>query len=380
MPLGIASLRDLCTYRPAIRSECLKALFEYSESLGRKSENSSSFDCRLRDHACNALARFVTHDSMGSLIIEAASTNVKSLFGEGGTNKSADEVLAKLALFLSLCLTKPDLIAKLFDWAPHFGKDSFDILSNACLNIVFPRVPSESIIELVSSFPGGSEELAYVLIKTLLKKESVMQDVIEKTRVTFIDRNLDVKFLLLVITHLDKDNVLKQIGKVVASLDRGEEQKQIVQKLFVDLTEVRQGLNDETPKSLITPAELLIALHTLEDSIGLKKALEGLGRLDNNSDEYLFCHARSFQTRSLGHCSFTTFREKPTAHPVYEECSSIPQCIQGSFRLCQPAPGEIDWKTSLEERKVMGRVYSHCYQEFPIFSIHPIGFEETTSY
>ncbi|KAJ3304803.1 hypothetical protein HDV03_002345 [Kappamyces sp. JEL0829] len=273
MPLGIATLRDLCIYRPAVREQCLAWLFEFSESLGIKKEETGNLDCRLRDHSCNALTRFVNHDTIGPLVLETATKNAQTLWEE--KERTDDDVLAKIALFLSLCLAKPALIPRLFEWFPKFGKGRvFDILSHACGNVVFPRVPTDSIIELVASFPAGSEDLALVLIKTLLKKEDVMQDVIEKTRVTFIDRNLDVRFLLLIITYLDKDNVLKHLGKIVSSLEDGNETQQaIVKKLFVDLTEVKQGINDEAPKSVVTPAELLIALHTLEDSIGLKKAL-----------------------------------------------------------------------------------------------------------
>lgn len=119
-----------------------------------------------------------------------------------------DELIAGLELYLSLAIANPTLVESLFEMVPRIkSKKAFKIFSDAC-STVFNQVPPANIVELVSTFPAGSEDLALVLISVLLTKEEISAEVIEKTRISIVDRDLDVRFLNLIITSLDKVNSL----------------------------------------------------------------------------------------------------------------------------------------------------------------------------
>ena len=77
--------------------------------------------------------------------------------------------------------------------------------------------------------------------------------------------------------------ILAELPKVVQLLDGSETQRKIIHDVFVKLITPKvvsePALGTETaaekPVPLISPSELMIALHTMEDTIGLRRAVEG---------------------------------------------------------------------------------------------------------
>lgn len=272
LQLGVATLRDLITYRPAVRDTCLAWLFEFSANK----------DPTLRSHSCTALKKFVSHESIGALVEERAKQSISTLFvgslikleheADPESPMAKNEILSHMELYLSLALAKPvPFIQDLFEMSPRLRKGTFAVLEQVC-GTLFTTVPPADLLPLVSGFPDTSRDLALVLINTLLKNQDVAAEVIEKTRIAMVERDLDARFLKTIIIHLDKNNVLKHIGKIVDSLDGSEEATEMVKNVFISLVQVKQGVNDEHPTSVVSPADLLVKLHQLT-GIKLKKAL-----------------------------------------------------------------------------------------------------------
>lgn len=71
-----------------------------------------------------------------------------------------------------------------------------------------------------------------------------------------------------------------ELPKITSLLDGTEKQRDVVRQVFVDLNSSKtipgsEGNPDTFNPALIPPVELMIVLHTLEDTIGLRKAVEG---------------------------------------------------------------------------------------------------------
>jgi hypothetical protein len=167
----------------------------------------------LRAHACAALKRFVSHDIIGPLVIEKAKENISILFFNTEKplefdTKSDSEVknlvLAKMELYLSLCVAGPNLfIPNLFAMVQHFPAQVFSVLEQACVTL-FSSVPSNELLPLINDFPFGSQDLVLVLIRVLLNNQEILSDVVARALKAFTERDLDVRFFQLIITYLDK--------------------------------------------------------------------------------------------------------------------------------------------------------------------------------
>ncbi|KAI8902736.1 Symplekin tight junction protein C terminal-domain-containing protein [Globomyces pollinis-pini] len=278
MQLGLATFRDLIIYRPAVRDECLNYLLEFCESL-----NSD-----IRSNAVAAAKTFVPgHETIGPIVKEKAISNFDKLFQYTkveNTDEEDGEVVVEndqniqryMDLYLGCCLKSKDMLTNLFDLCHKLPENVFKCLSVAIVPIFKEFfVDPDYLFQLIQDFPEGSESLVLVLIKSLMSNEDLEQRAIEETKTIFQKRNLGVNFLLLIIKSLDKESILLNLGKLVDSLDESEAQAAIVKSVFVSLVEVPVSENmEETAKALLTPAELLVKLHNLEDSVGLKKVLE----------------------------------------------------------------------------------------------------------
>ena len=71
-----------------------------------------------------------------------------------------------------------------------------------------------------------------------------------------------------------------ELPKITSLLDGTEKHRSLVRQVFIDLNSSKtipasEGNQETVKPALIPPVELMIVLHTLEDTIGLKKAVEG---------------------------------------------------------------------------------------------------------
>lgn len=84
-----------------------------------------------------------------------------------------------------------------------------------------------------------------------------------------MERQLDVRFLVLIIQTLEKNDIMMQLPTLIRSLDGSDSQSKLVKTVFLKLVEAR----DEGEGALIAPSELIIRIHNLEDQIGLQNVM-----------------------------------------------------------------------------------------------------------
>ncbi|KAJ2998304.1 hypothetical protein HDV02_004618 [Globomyces sp. JEL0801] len=259
---------------PQLTEYAMTRIHEYCRDSARPAVRDEYSD--IRSNAVAAAKTFVPgHETIGPIVKEKAISNFDKLFQYTKVENTDEEDGEVVQGYVDeVLLAKVN--SSLFDLCHKLPENVFKCLSVAIVPIFKEFfVDPDYLFQLIQDFPEGSESLVLVLIKSLMSNEDLEQRAIEETKTIFQKRNLGVNFLLLIIKSLDKESILLNLGKLVDSLDESEAQAAIVKSVFVSLVEVPVSENmEETAKALLTPAELLVKLHNLEDSVGLKKVLE----------------------------------------------------------------------------------------------------------
>ncbi|KAJ3321088.1 hypothetical protein HDV06_004646 [Boothiomyces sp. JEL0866] len=252
---GLTTLRDLIQNRPSCRNTCLEHLLSFSTD--------SDDDTRMI--AVDSLKTFIpSNETVTVKIVDFAQENLKKL------NEMTVNVHSHLDLYLGCCSAKPLLLKGLFENYPLFHSDvAPQVLASSAKLFDSLHGEPEPLFELLESYPNGSESLLLALIKSLMNNETLKDKTIEIVKKVYLKKDLDVQFLLLIINHYDKATVLNQLDKLVESLDESDEQKITIKDVFVSLVEIKEE------QQLLTPNELLIKLHLLEN-VTVKKQCKAI--------------------------------------------------------------------------------------------------------
>ena len=62
----------------------------------------------------------------------------------------------------------------------------------------------EILLKMITTFPIGSEDLILCCIDALVEKDGLTSDLLTRIKQMFVLRNLDVRFLKIIITELPK--------------------------------------------------------------------------------------------------------------------------------------------------------------------------------
>jgi hypothetical protein len=233
MQLGIATLRDLIVFRPALKDTCLNLLLEYSHSL----------DKQTRTSAIECLLMFIPTHIITDEIIEFAKMNVTELHndsvwaalnepnlrlnapledaqmnavdeneqeeGEAGldpmdqlpkTLTRRDIISSQIGLFLGCVYKSINLLNVLQDIFIEFPKDIQTEIINEFKSWIVQTTEFDSVCEFVTNFKPGSEELVYTILATLIEHEQVF----ETAKMLYLEKDLDPRFLNLIVHALDR--------------------------------------------------------------------------------------------------------------------------------------------------------------------------------
>ncbi|KAJ1564696.1 hypothetical protein HK096_006745, partial [Nowakowskiella sp. JEL0078] len=118
---------------------------------------------------------------------------------------------------------------------------------------------------------------------------NVVKEIVEK-------KGVDIRFLGPVLGAMEKVDVLAYLKRIVQLLDGTERQRRVVYEIFlkiIDVSEMAKEDKDSEKKALpserkapLTPVELLVVLHTLEDAVGLKRQMEATDICIKSIDNY----------------------------------------------------------------------------------------------
>ncbi|KAJ3194972.1 hypothetical protein HK101_001425 [Irineochytrium annulatum] len=151
----------------------------------------------------------------------------------------------------------------------------------------------ERLISFIPAFPAGSEPLVLKIIQVLTMDNACPEGLAPKVLNIVKERNLDGTFLLPVISYMDKASVMLNLDKILMLLvvpsgneeQKGaiEEKKAVVEETFLKVLDIPaptatvNGVGASTksregPK--IDPSEFLVAIHNLEEKVGVQRVLE----------------------------------------------------------------------------------------------------------
>ena len=147
------------------------------------------------------------------------------------------------------------------------------------------------LLSIIREFPENTEPLILRIITVMAAKEPISEELMETVVGLYHERGLDARFLIPVIVGLPKvrleqqlknqAQILAELPKILQLLDGSDDQKKMVQDVMLKLVQsktmpgVEPGTEIVKP-SVLTPVEYMIALHTMEEAIGLKRAVEGI--------------------------------------------------------------------------------------------------------
>ncbi|XP_053692302.1 symplekin-like [Sabethes cyaneus] len=172
-----------------------------------------------------------------------------------------NEELAKacLGLFLEILVYKQELIHNLCD---VYIKATSD-MKRAMLRAIEAPVckigaESEELLKLIEECPKGSETIITRIIYILTEKTIPTPELVERVRNLHQTKVSDVRLLIPVINGLTKNEILYALPKLIKL------NAVVVKEVFNRLLGV--GAEYSSSNLPISPAELLVSLHTLDSS------------------------------------------------------------------------------------------------------------------
>ncbi|RUS32143.1 Symplekin tight junction protein C terminal-domain-containing protein, partial [Jimgerdemannia flammicorona] len=105
-------------------------------------------------------------------------------------------------------------------------------------------------------------------------------ELVKTVKAVFVERDLDAKFLIPIISGLTKDEIKQYLPRIVALLDGTPMQNQVVKRVFSRIT---TGVGNTSPP--ISSQDLLMALHDME-GIPPQKVVEAINVCFNMSEAF----------------------------------------------------------------------------------------------
>ncbi|KAJ3033702.1 hypothetical protein HDV00_005887 [Rhizophlyctis rosea] len=332
MQLGISTLRDLISMRGSVKDQCLALLLEYCVHPVKATRTSAIITARrfyaenasiaptIETFALESMQKLrgdppagpaapaadedVELDENGEVVkredaangdVKMEEANGKDVVGslaleeagkagpEGAVEWREEDVVRHLEIYFALCSRKHEFLMSLFnlyrDLAPSVQRAVRTAIQPLIKNIA---AQPAKLYTMIRTFPEGSESLLLRILTLLTEKDPPTPQLIAAVKHLYAERELDARFLIPVIAGLDKGEVAGLLPKVVELLDGTEGHNGMVTQAFVRVLEgagAGGGKGGEKgPISVVgahlTPAELMVGLHGMEETAGLKKVIE----------------------------------------------------------------------------------------------------------
>ncbi|XP_050547676.1 symplekin-like, partial [Daktulosphaira vitifoliae] len=259
---GLYILNELVTKRPPRQLVYLNALLFYT----------SHNETELREMALNYTSKLYTNNELKNIIEEYATFYLgflrlplppDVLFGQesGRLIKSEvwddDSTTACLYLYFMLMANNYELIHELASVFVH-AKSEVKRVIIKLLPQPIQKMPMNSpeMLRLLEDIPKGAETMVTRVLHIVTEKEIPSIELVSMVKKLFDNQLVEVRFLVPVMSGLDKKyilNVLPQLVKLNPN---------VVKEVFNRILGINSTIANANPS--LSPAELLIALHTME--------------------------------------------------------------------------------------------------------------------
>ncbi|KAL5040183.1 hypothetical protein RTP6_007225 [Batrachochytrium dendrobatidis] len=306
--LGVSALRELINSRPAVRDNCLEKLLAYCitpdpqlrstsiiitrqlfENHKPLSATISSFSLKQlallksipevpvqeADHKVEDSDQAKTNTLENESAIDTSLVSQKKISAEEHKVWMVQEVARHLELYLALCSCKDALLDEVCLQLHEFPAYIQEIVSLQLVGLLRAMsVHPEKLLSLISTFPDGAEVISIKAIEVLLTTEHAAL-AIKQAIDAYMQRQLDARFLVIIMPHLERAQIMSELPKLIMTLDGTEKNHNIVCGVVTQLISADNSLADgEVKKAPLTPAELLIKIHQIDDIVGLKRCVE----------------------------------------------------------------------------------------------------------
>jgi symplekin len=237
--LGLSTIRDVILHRPGARQRCVQMLCEASVHPW---EEARSKAVRL------VASKIIGQDHLGS---RSVVTYADSSLQQAAVSESRDECNRLLALVGVVCKEKVERVSRMFE--VYTSKKTTEVAREAIattLGKVAQAVgPTEALMDVVSAFPNGSEQLTAECVRVLYEHYDSSRSELHRWSCGLADSRNCVELLVPTLAHCSKQEALELLQRLI--LLKQERFRAAVHKLCTD-------------GGPLHPTELLVELHHLE--------------------------------------------------------------------------------------------------------------------
>ncbi|KAI8055522.1 Symplekin tight junction protein C terminal-domain-containing protein [Syncephalis plumigaleata] len=200
-------------------------------------------------------------------------------------------VVQSIALYFAMCAEEHSLLAGLFDVYIQCAASVQRIIRQQLYPLIKSiGMHSEYLLQLLQDFPKGGETLALRILIILTDKVAPSPRLVQTVKKVYKERELDARFLIPIVSGLDKMEIIETLPKIIGLLNKTEHERKIVREVLLRIltspstnAAASSSTNPSamlatTPTGLkgrLGPAELLVALHTFdEQQVGIYKVAE----------------------------------------------------------------------------------------------------------
>jgi len=272
--VGFATLRELISKTPAKCQNWLQLLLELTTAEReqvRVQAIHSAKKLHSRPEFTEIIEDFALH-SLQQLLLEQPPLREKVLEDQEMATEWTDEsIKAYLYLYLALLSTNHSLFLNLAD---VYVESSPLIKRTILRHLEHPvraiGMNSPELLRLVEHCPTGAETLVTRVLHIVTDKSPPTAELVEKVKELYHKRVSDVRFLIPVLNGLAKIEIIEVLPKLIA------QSPNVVKEVFNRLL---GSFQSESPAQLeppLSPAELLVALHTIESKSDVKAVMKAI--------------------------------------------------------------------------------------------------------
>ncbi|KAF9202094.1 hypothetical protein BGZ49_007734 [Haplosporangium sp. Z 27] len=348
--LGMACLRDVVNLRPPSRPRALEILLSYTSHTDKLQRSMAIVTAKkwyLEHPTVGAKVEeyaLVQLESLKSYVVPKREASVpqpssevtkvkvegEELTGVKANSQSMDistdlqglptmaqaeeDIGRLLELYLSLCAKNHSLLGVLFT---HYS--SYDLFVQRVIRqkiqplIKSIKSDSPKLLALIRDFPIGAEKLALRVVFILTDGAQPSPGLVSAVQDAVIKHDLNARFLIPIIGGMNREAVFLCLPRIVRLLQGTERERRIVTDVFIKILTGNSGqpsvLDNRTstaptvvlavqPQSqtstsqtqnrgpIMSPSELLIELHALEEVVGRRAACEAMDICFNHPEIY----------------------------------------------------------------------------------------------
>ncbi|KAF9181168.1 hypothetical protein BGZ51_005102 [Haplosporangium sp. Z 767] len=236
--------------------------------------------------------------------------------------KADEEIGCQLELYFSLCAKNHSLLEFIFSHYISFDPFVQRVIRQKILPLI-KSIKSDSVklLALIRDFPTGAEMLVLRIIFILTDGVHPSPGLVSAVQAAVVQHDLNARFLVPIVSGMSKAEVLASLPRIVGLLKGTERERRTVTDVFLKLlsgsgqnsghTSVqalhvggnRRNSSVATPLPpttqgsqqlpstpargpVLSPSELLIELHAMEDVVGWKAACEAMDICFNHPEIY----------------------------------------------------------------------------------------------